>query len=95
MLMSPAATPPVRLNTPAELRHLLRSRRKAQKLSQANLSHKLGLSQPRISVLEGNPRDVSFALLLNWLNLLGLSLMAPASGDTAPPSTADTSKVDR
>lgn len=52
----------------------LQARRKALKLSQAQLAEKVGLSQNRISELESAPHTLTVDQLLALINVLGLEL---------------------
>lgn len=63
----------------------LTARRKALKLSQADVAARLGLSQNRISELESSPETITVEQLLVMLKTLGLELsldQAPASSQT-------------
>jgi HTH-type transcriptional regulator/antitoxin HipB len=74
--------------TPAQLAAHLRSLRKAQNLTQAQLGAKVGLSQPRIGKIERDPRQVSIGQLMHILALLGvrLILQTPPSEKNSHPS---------
>lgn len=63
----------------------LTARRKALKLSQADVAARLGLSQNRISELESSPETITVEQLLVLLKTLGLALsldQAPTSSQT-------------
>jgi HTH-type transcriptional regulator / antitoxin HipB len=74
--------------TPAQLAAHLRSLRKAQNLTQAQLGAKVALSQARIGKIERDPRQVSIGQLMHILALLGvrLILQTPASEKSSNPS---------
>ncbi|WP_159700097.1 helix-turn-helix domain-containing protein [Massilia sp. 9I] len=63
-----------RLVTAAQLGQLLVAARKQCKLTQAQVGHRVCLSQNRISYLEKNPDDISFRQLLMWSAAVGLEL---------------------
>lgn len=63
-----------KLVTALQLGQLLVSSRKRCKLTQAQLGHRLCLSQNRISYLENNPDDISFRQLLTWCAAVELDL---------------------
>jgi HTH-type transcriptional regulator/antitoxin HipB len=54
---------------------IIRSRRKALKLSQAALSAKLAISQNRLSQIESDPATLSLRRLMDLFNVLGLDLV--------------------
>ena len=63
----------------------LRAGRKAQGLTQANLAHKLGVSQGYVSLLETNQRRVPRRLALRLVSLLRLpSSTLPVTSQTRP-----------
>ena len=64
---------------------ILQSRRKALKLSQAQLAAKLGLSQNRLSELETRPHTLTVEQLLALLNLLGLELVIRERASAGKP----------
>jgi len=63
-----------RLVTAPQLGQLLVAARKRCKLTQAQVGHRVSLSQNRISYLEKNPADISFEQLLVWSAAVGLEL---------------------
>jgi len=67
----------MRLNitTPAQVGEIVRARRKALKLSQAELATRLGISQSRLSVVEQSPETLTLERLIALANVLGLSLV--------------------
>lgn len=62
------------LVTPTQMGQILKTARKSQQLSQAELSSRVGLSQSRISVFEQQPENIGLGQLLSVLNALGLEL---------------------
>jgi HTH-type transcriptional regulator / antitoxin HipB len=61
--------------TPAQLNELFRGRRKAQKLSQAQLAEKIGLTQSGYSKLEADPGAMPLERLLIVARVLGFELV--------------------
>jgi len=72
--MIPSATYP--LLTATQLGQLLRAARKRRGLTQAEVGARLGLSQNRVSHLEGHPDELSVKQLLIWCAVVGLELSA-------------------
>lgn len=64
-----------RVATPAQLVGTLAARRRALKLSQAQLAAKLGIHQTHLARLESGARSLDIGRLLQLLNLLGLDLV--------------------
>ncbi len=87
------------LLTAAQLGQLLRAARKQRGLTQAEVAARLGLSQNRVSHLEGHADELSVKQLLTWCAVVGLELSlaqrqvlqdpgsAPMPGSPAAPST--------
>ena len=88
------------LLTATQLGHLLRAARKQRGLTQAEVGARLGLSQNRVSHLEGHADELSVKQLLTWCAVVGLELSlaqrvaiapepdashAQGSGATKPP----------
>jgi HTH-type transcriptional regulator/antitoxin HipB len=75
---------------------MLRVARKRRGLTQAEVGARLGLSQNRVSHLEGHADELSVKQLLTWCAVVGLELslaqrlaMGPEAGVSgAPGSTA-------
>lgn len=63
------------ITTPAQLSEILRARRKARRVAQAQLAEKLDISQGRFSTLEGDPSGMTVERLLQLAHLLGLELV--------------------
>jgi HTH-type transcriptional regulator / antitoxin HipB len=75
-----------RITHPAHLGATLQSRRKALKLSQAQVAERLGLSQNRLSELEANPETFTAQQLLSLLKVLGLEMsIGEPTGDGRKP----------
>jgi HTH-type transcriptional regulator / antitoxin HipB len=68
---APAAQP---LLTATHLGRLLRAARKQRRLTQAEVGGRLGLSQNRVSHLEGHADELSVRQLLTWCAVVGLEL---------------------
>lgn len=96
MASSTSAAQP--LLTATQLGQLLRAARKQRGLTQAEVGARLGLSQNRVSHLEGHANELSVKQLLTWCAVVGLELslaqrqaMAPEpSGSQAHGSPAVT-----
>jgi HTH-type transcriptional regulator/antitoxin HipB len=88
------------LLTATQLGQLLRAARKQRSLTQAEVGARLGLSQNRVSHLEGHSDELSVKQLLTWCAVVGLELslahrlakvpetsevQAPGSATTTPP----------
>lgn len=78
------------IQTPAQLSAHLRSLRKAQGLTQAQLGSRVGLDQTRIAKIERNVRLVSVGQLLRILAVLGVRVVLQASSKQANRPSADT-----
>lgn len=59
----------------SQVGEIVRARRKAHKLSQAELAARLGISQSRLSVIEHSPETLTLDRLIALANVLGLSLV--------------------
>jgi len=77
----PTAQP---LVTTVQLGQLLRAARKQRGLTQAEVGARLGLSQNRVSYLEGHADELSFKQLLTWCAVVGLELSLGPRPTTAP-----------
>jgi len=90
--MSSVPAVPVRpLLTATQLGHLLRSARKQLGLTQADVGVRLGLSQNRVSHLEGHADELSVRQLLVWSAVVGLELNVGKRGavDVSSAAAAD------
>jgi HTH-type transcriptional regulator / antitoxin HipB len=67
------------IQTPAQLSAHLRSLRKAQGLTQAQLGDRVGLDQTRIAKIERDPRLVSVGQLLRILAVLSVRVVLQVS----------------
>ncbi len=83
------------LLTATQLGQLLRAARKQQGLTQAEVGARLGLSQNRVSHLEGHADELSVKQLLTWCAVVGLELSlahrlakAPEAGEVQAPGSA-------
>jgi HTH-type transcriptional regulator / antitoxin HipB len=65
----------------AQVAEILRGRRKARHLSQHELATKLGVSQARMSVLEGDASTLPLDRLILLAKLLGLELVIQDKAD--------------
>lgn len=61
--------------TSAQLNELFRGRRKAQKLSQAAIAEKIGVTQSAYSKLEADPTAIPLGRLLAVARVLGFELV--------------------
>jgi HTH-type transcriptional regulator/antitoxin HipB len=59
------------VDTPIQLRAILRAVRKAQKLSQAEIGERLGVNQKRVARIESSPGLTSFDQIARMVNALG------------------------
>lgn len=75
------------LINPRQLGMILQSARKAQRLTQAALAERVGMSQSRISYLEKHPAEINVGQLMRMCTALGLELTIGARGDQAPAVT--------
>jgi HTH-type transcriptional regulator/antitoxin HipB len=63
------------VTTPNQLGEVIRGRRKARGMSQADLAAKLNVSQSRLSILESDPAGLTVARLLALASVLGLEIV--------------------
>lgn len=89
------------LLTATQLGQLLRAARKQRCLTQAEVGARLGLSQNRVSHLEGHADELSVKQLLTWCAVVGLELslaqrlaMGPEVGGAQAPGSAATTPPD-
>jgi HTH-type transcriptional regulator/antitoxin HipB len=93
---SPSSSSSVQpLLTATQLGQLLRAARKRRGLTQAEVGARLGLSQNRVSHLEGHADELSVKQLLTWCAVVGLELSlaqrlatAPETGEAQAPGSA-------
>ncbi|HLO93116.1 MAG TPA: helix-turn-helix domain-containing protein [Burkholderiaceae bacterium] len=72
------------LLTAPQLGQLLRAARKQRGLTQAEVGARLGLSQNRVSHLEGHAEELSLKQLLTWCAVVGLELSLAERQGMAP-----------
>jgi HTH-type transcriptional regulator/antitoxin HipB len=75
------------LLTATQLGQLLRAARKRRGLTQAEVGARLGVSQNRVSHLEGHADELSIKQLLTWCAVVGLELSMAERHATAPESS--------
>lgn len=75
------------LLTATQLGQLLRAARKQRGLTQAEVGARLGLSQNRVSHLEGHADELSVKQLLTWCAVVGLELSLAQRPDMATESS--------
>ena len=85
------------LLTATQLGLLLRAARKQRGLTQAKVGARLGLSQNRVSHLEGHADELSVRQLLTWCAVVGLELslaqrpaLAPEAAESQAQGSAGT-----
>jgi len=83
------APAPHLLLTASQLGQLLVSTRKRYKLTQAAVGNRVGLSQNRISYLEGHADEISVKQLLSWCAVLELDLRLGERDTSAANSSAE------
>jgi len=79
------------VNTPSQLRAVLRALRKARGLTQAELGRQVGRSQKRIAQIEAAPERTSFDQISQLVAMLGgrVVIHDADDGDNKPPPTPD------
>lgn len=77
-----------RLITASQLGQLLTSTRKRQKMTQAAVGIRVGLSQNRISHLESHADEISVRQLLIWCSVLELELQLGERDSSAANNSA-------
>lgn len=75
------------LINPRQLGTILQSARKAQRLTQAALAERVGMSQSRISYLEKHPAEINVGQLMRICTALGLELTVGARDDRVLAAT--------
>ncbi len=63
------------VNTPQQLRTILRSLRQSRKLTQEQLGQRLGVSQKRIARIEAAPEVTSFDQIARMVTAMGFQLL--------------------
>jgi HTH-type transcriptional regulator/antitoxin HipB len=77
------------VDTPQQLRSILRALRKSNKVTQAQLGERLGVSQKRIAQIESAPELTSYDQIARLVSALGAHLYiqdAPVVHHVAEPS---------
>jgi HTH-type transcriptional regulator/antitoxin HipB len=69
------------ITNPNQVAEIIRGRRKARRISQRELATKVGVSQSRLSVLEGDPSTLPLDRLILLAKLLGLELVLQDKAD--------------
>lgn len=76
------------VNTPQQLRTMLRSLRQARGLTQEQLGQRLGVSQKRIARIEAAPEVTSFDQIAHIITALGYRLIV-ADPQASPPTAGE------
>ena len=77
------------VDTPQQLRTILRALRKSRSLTQAQLGDRLGVSQKRVARIEAAPELTSFDQIARMVSAMGARLMieeGPAHRVAEPPA---------
>jgi HTH-type transcriptional regulator/antitoxin HipB len=69
---------------PGQVGEIIRGRRKARRISQHELAETLGITQGRLSVLEGDPASLPLERLILLAKLLDLELVLQDRAKEAP-----------
>lgn len=77
------------IRTPKDLGALLRARRKALDMDQANLAQRIGVSRQWIIGVESGHARAQLGLVLRALDELGIRVSASEVTDSAPPGAPD------
>ena len=65
------------IRTPSDIGALIRDRRRARNLDQAELAKRVGVSRLWINQIEGGKSGASLGLVLRTLDVLGIELSTP------------------
>jgi HTH-type transcriptional regulator/antitoxin HipB len=84
-----AAPAPLPVRLPAQAGQILFGRRKALKLSQAEVAAKLGIGQSRYSELESRPGSMSVEHLFALAAILGVDILMHGEAAPRPGSAAE------
>ena len=79
---------PYPIDTPAQIRAVLRALRHARGLSQAQAGRLLGVSQKRIARIEAAPDRTSFDQVTKLIALLGGRVVVEEAGRASPEKTS-------
>ena len=80
------------VHSPAQLSVLLKTTRKARKLTQGELASRMGLSANRFSELESDLGGLTVDRLFELVHALGLEIIVQNAGEPASPA-ADSAKA--
>src|SRR5487761_2129730 len=83
-----AYMPPTQLRTPADIGALIKDRRRALRLDQADLAQQIGVSRLWVNQVEGGKPGASLALVLRALAALGVELRGEAKETAATGGTS-------
>jgi HTH-type transcriptional regulator/antitoxin HipB len=72
------------VTTPGQVGEILRGRRKARRMPQAELATQLGISQGRFSTLETDPTGMTLERFLVLARLLGLEVVVQDRSASKP-----------
>jgi HTH-type transcriptional regulator/antitoxin HipB len=78
----------IRLRTPTDIGALIRDRRRALRLDQADLAQMVGVSRLWVNQVERGKTGASLGLVLRALDRLGVSLLADTLDHTVTQSDA-------
>jgi HTH-type transcriptional regulator / antitoxin HipB len=83
------------VDTPQQLRAILRALRQSRKLTQAQLGERLGVSQKRVARIEAAPELTSFDQIARMVSAMGAQLLVnelpqPHAAEPIPPYGGDT-----
>lgn len=80
------------IDTPQQLRTVLRALRQSRKLTQEELGHRIGVSQKRIARIEAAPESTRFDQIARLVSAMGAHLVLDdgrALQVSEPPATYD------
>lgn len=75
------------ITNPGQIGEILRGRRKARRVSQAELAQKLGVSQSRLSAIEAGTAALTVERLIALANVLDLQLVVQDKPSKPGPHT--------
>ena len=83
------------VDTPQQLRAILRALRRSRKLTQAQLGERLGVSQKRVARIEAAPELTSFDQIARMVSAMGAQLLVNElpqhyAAEPIPPYGGDT-----
>jgi HTH-type transcriptional regulator/antitoxin HipB len=74
------------VNTPSQLKAVLRSLRRSRSLTQAALGTRLGVNQKRVAKIEGAPGVTSFDQIARLVSVLGGRIVVQTPDADAAPT---------